>query len=127
MRSDGLQAHDGHQAVTTLLQKQSSVQCALGIWTFWRQECFENKDASSTRAQHACAHQTVAHPLSVFLLEFIQSVIEHLSPLALVLLPRNIVSRLHFARALPIVTTRPFLLELLGSRTLCLLHPHVIL
>lgn len=62
-----------------------------------------------------------AHPLDVFLLELVQSIIKHLSPLALVFLPGDVVSRLHLTGALAVVTPRPLLLELLGSRRLCFL------
>lgn len=66
-----------------------------------------------------------ANPLDVFLLELVQGIIKHLSPLALVFLPGYVVSRLHLTGALPIVTPRPLLLELLRSRRLCFLNATV--
>lgn len=79
------------------------------------------------RPRHAAEGTRVwTHSLNVLCLELVQGIIKHLSPLALVLLPGDVVSGLHFTCALAIIAARPFLLELLGSRRLCLLRSHIV-
>lgn len=72
------------------------------------------------------AKETCAYPLNVFCLELVKGIVEHFSPLALILLPGDVVSGLHFPGALAIIPTRPFLLELLRSGRLCLLHSYTL-
>ena len=75
------------------------------------QECIEWRQ--QVRFRHAAKTRVWTHPLNVFFFELVQAIVKHLSPLALVLLPGDVVSGLHFASALAIIAARPFLLELL--------------
>ena len=45
----------------------------------------------------------VPHPLNVFVLELVQGIVKHFSPLALIFLLGNVIPGLHFTGALAVV------------------------